>query len=152
MPVSAPPTNNKRTPTVTPMAHPGNLSYCYTTLGTAIIGVLVQFGFGVSITNGVVLTGLVVLVLVFVLLLGLTEVELAGLVVGFGFGFGLLADLAAGLTAGLAAGFTVVLGLALGLAVVFFCELNVASIKVGMNVASQLAKKERAPKLVGTVV
>jgi len=66
-----------------------------------------------------------------------------------GFGFGLLVDLAAGLAAGLvAAGF----GLALGLAVVFFCELNVASIKVGINVASQLAKKERAPRLVGTVV
>ena len=100
MPVSAPPTNNKRTPTVTPMAHPGNLSSCYTTLGAAIIGVLVQFGFGVSITNGVVLTGLVVLVMVFVLLLGLTEVELAGLVDGFG--FGLLVDLAAGLAAGFA--------------------------------------------------
>ena len=66
-----------------------------------------------------------------------------------GFGFGLLVDLEAGLAAGLvAAGF----GLALGLAVVFFCELNVASIKVGINVASQLAKKERAPRLVGTVV
>ena len=85
--------------------------------------------------------------MVFVLLLGLTAVELAGLVVGFG--FGLLVYLAAGLSAGLvAAG----LGLALGLAEVFYCELNVASIKVGINVASQLAKKERAPKLVGTVV